>query len=149
VALREMTVSKLTPEELAARLTGREYTEEITEAEAKEAAAAGLVVIFGASDDLVEIRGLFTDEEGAYGGGTVLLDRHGVIPGSRNDRWPDEKMEQYFARKRAAVQVEALWCAEPGYSWTFKTDRPHATFEVVEDGEPYCRGIVLALPEAP
>jgi len=39
--------------------------------------------------------------------------------------------------------VDALWAKEDGYSWTYRTDIPHATFEIVEDGEPYCRGIVI------
>ncbi len=45
-----------TKEQLASRLTGREYGDEITEEEEAEAKASGLFVIFGASDDLCEIR---------------------------------------------------------------------------------------------
>ena len=42
----------MTKEELAATLNGREYNHEITKEEEAEARENGLVVIFGASDDL-------------------------------------------------------------------------------------------------
>jgi hypothetical protein len=53
---------------LAALLTGREYRQEITRAEEADAKAAGLVVAFGASDDLLEFRGAIDDEVGCYDG---------------------------------------------------------------------------------
>lgn len=45
--------------------------------------------------------------------------------------------------------IEAVWCPdEPDCSWAYKTDIPHVTFDVVEDGELYCRGIVFRLADA-
>ena len=32
-------------------------------------------------------------------------------------------------------------------AWTYMTDIPHATFDVMDDGELYCRGIVFALAD--
>lgn len=105
----------------------------------------GLVVVFGASDDLVEFRGDINDELDAYNGTTVKLDGLGLLP-RRESIEDDVELEKYFIRKRGNLKtIEALWCAEDGYSWTFKTDIPHATFEVMEDGEHYCRGIVFDL----
>ena len=54
-----------------------------------------------------------------------------------------------YAEREAAkgLAVKALWSPGDGYSWKFKTDIPHETFEVVDDGEPYCRGIVFALAD--
>ena len=46
----------MTKEELAAMLNGREYGKEITKAEEEKAKANGLVVIYGYSDDNVELR---------------------------------------------------------------------------------------------
>ena len=43
--------------EFANRLNGREYGQELTPAEAQRAKEAGIVVVFGASDDLMEFRG--------------------------------------------------------------------------------------------
>jgi hypothetical protein len=143
----------VTKEELAAKLTGREYTQEITEAEGVEAKKSGLIVIFGGSDDLVELRGAIYDEVDAYDGGTVLIAPNGTLLPGEIDR-DDETVlrahnvfETVQARRDLALKIEALWCKEPGYSWTYKTAAPHATFEVMEDGEHYCRGVVIDLKE--
>ncbi len=52
--------------QLAAQLNGREYGSEITKEEEAAAKKAGLVVVYGASDDLVELRGAIEEEVGAY-----------------------------------------------------------------------------------
>lgn len=139
----------LTKETLAALLNGREYMEEITREEEKTAESAGLIVIFGASDDLMEFRGVFSDE--AYPGRRerpVIFDRDGLLPRWEEVKDDEEDAERYFRRKRGMkASVQALWCPEgsDGPSWAYKTDIPHATFEIVEDGEVYCRGIVIDL----
>lgn len=132
-------------ESLAALLNGREYLSEISKSEEAQAKAAGLLVIFGASDDLMEFRGAFTDEVGAWDGATALVHAAGVMPSweSFDDKSDEAMARSYFALKQFAKTVDALWCAEDGYSWTFKTDVPHSTFEIVEDGDRYCRGIVI------
>ena len=54
----------------------------------------------------------------------------------------------YFAKiAKAAASIEAIWCAKGEPSWTYKTNIPHSTFLILEDGEPSCRGIVFALAE--
>lgn len=133
--------------ELAAKLSGREYNCEITDAEAKQAKDAGLVVVFGASDDLIEFRGAIRDEGDCYNGGTGLIDTKGVLPSWDEASESEEAAQEYFERKAKARTITALWAKEPGYYWTYKTDIPHETFEIVEDGEPYCRGIVFALAD--
>ena len=57
----------------------------------------------------------------------------------------DEAIAEFVRRKKTARKIKALWASEGDYSWTYRTDIPHATFEIVEDGAPYCRGIVFAL----
>lgn len=131
--------------ELAAKLNGREYNCEITDAEAKQAKDAGLVVVFGASDDLIEFRGAIRDEGDAQG--DVLIDTKGVLPSWDSASENEKSAQEYFERKAKARTIEALWAKEPGYTWTYETDFPHETFEIVEDGEPYCRGIVFALAD--
>lgn len=133
--------------ELAAKLTGCEYRKEITKELAAEAKSNGLVVVFGASDDLMEFRGAIYDEHGCYDGGIAKVDSKGLLP-ERENIDDDADLKDYFKRIDGAVDIEALWCAEPDYSWTFKTTIPHQTFEITEDGEPYCRGIVFALSDA-
>ena len=136
--------------ELAALLAGREYTREISREEEAQAKAAGLVVAFGASDDLLELRGAVHDEAGAWGGCRVRVDRAGLVPDFENvDRDDEGELRRYFKREGGGIEIEAIWEGEPGYSWIIKTGIPHETFEIVEDGEPYCRGIVFALADLP
>ena len=127
--------------ELAAKLNGREYRREITDEEARQAKEAGLVVVFGASDDLIEFRGAIRDEGGAPG--DVLIDTKGVLPSWDSASESEESAQEYFERKAKSRTVEARFAEESNYTWIYKTDIPHETFEIVEDGEPYCRGIVF------
>ena len=133
----------MTKEELAARLTGRSINREVTWADQAQARRDGLVIVFGASDDLMEFEGAYNDEIGVYEGGDIRLDQSGVLDRSRCE--DDEEIADHVLRMKTAKTIKALWCAEPGYSWTYETDIPHATFEIVEGGEPYCRGIVFEL----
>lgn len=140
----------MTPSELAAILNGREYRIEISDREEVLAEAAGLVVVFGASDDLMEFRGAISDELGAYEGTTARVSPTGLIPPWESvDKEDEDAAEAYFKAKLGGYrEIEAEWDPGDGYSWTFKTDIPHSTFEIVEDGAPYCRGIVFKLSDA-
>lgn len=139
---------KITKEEMAIILNGREYRNEITDAEVKQAKDSGLVVVFGASDDLIEVCGAIAEEEGCSDGGTFLIGQRGFLRD-----WDDfledgpskEDVAKYLEQEKTAKTIKAIWCGEPGYSWTYKTEIPHATFEIVEDAEKYCRGIVFDL----
>ena len=133
--------------ELAAKLNGREYLKEITADEATQAKIAGLVVVHGGSDDQIYFAGAICDEGYCYDGRKILFDAKGVLPSWDSASESEESAQEYFERKAKARTIEALWDNEPGYSWTYKTDIPHETFEIVEDGEPYCRGIVFNVGE--
>ena len=133
----------MTKEEMAARLNGRAYTKEITKEEEQLATEAGLFVIFGASDDLMEVRGVMNDEFSCRRGGKWLIDKHGILP-SWDDVQDDEiKAEQRFLRKQGAYTLKALW-DNGEYSWTYETVLPHAVFGIMDEGEKYCRGIVIS-----
>ncbi|WP_122867923.1 hypothetical protein [Pseudomonas viridiflava] len=138
----------MTKEQLAAQLDGIQYPAHraITTDQIAAAKAAGLVIVYGESDDLMEFDGASRDEIGCYEGGIALVDLQGVLP-DRDSLEDDDEIVEYAARKKSAMTIEALWCKETGYSWTYKTDIPHATFEVMEDGEHYCRGIVFSLTD--
>ncbi|MGK5031496.1 KTSC domain-containing protein [Janthinobacterium sp. MDT1-19] len=140
-SLAEAPPVKLSKELLAGLLTGREYGKEMLKEEEMQAKAAGLIVIFGASDDLMEFRGFVDDERGAPT--IALIDAKGLLPFREDIEHDDEALKDYFARAPQVRAVDALWAKEDGYSWTYRTDVSHATFEIVEDGEPYCRGIVI------
>lgn len=138
----------MTKEELAAQLDGIQYPAHraITKEHLAAAKEAGLVIVYGASDDLMEFDGASREEIGCYNGGSALVDLQGALP-DRDCLEDDDEIAGYVLRKRQARTIEALWCKEPGYSWTYKTDIPHATFEVMEDGDNYCRGIVFSLAD--
>jgi hypothetical protein len=134
----------MTKEELAARLNGREYGGEMTEDEERMAKAAGLVVLFGASDDLAEFRGAINDEAGCYDGGQIMLSGGKISEEPDCDcRWAKAAWEE---AQKYAQRIKAVWCGEGDYSWTYKTEIPHATFDVLEGDEKFCRGIVFELP---
>lgn len=143
----------MTKEELAAKLNGRQYTREITSTEEVLARESGLLVVFGASDDLVELRGAIEEELGAYNGTTVLLGRNGklVIPVDREDEEALDKyglVEEAREREKNAHSIRVLFgnkTDDP--TWTIETELPHATFLVMEDDEVFCRGIVIDMKD--
>ena len=134
----------MTAKELAEMLDRREVGEEIEWGEEQDIKDAGLVVVYGYSDDNVEFCGAINDEVGAYNGTTVCLTPDGVLqePDCGQDDCP------YFAREREkAKTIKAVWHDEGGPCWTFETDIPHETFTVMEDGEPFCVGIVFSMTD--
>lgn len=111
---------------LAKRITGRQYGSELEKDAEEWAKKNGLVVVFGASDDLIEFRGAIDDEKDCFGGGEILVDDNHTI--------------------------KVIWCEkdEEGYirySWRYETDVPHRTFEIFDEGEPYCLGIIFAMED--
>lgn len=132
----------MTRDEAAAALNENEYGSEGSPALWAQMKAAGLVAVYGASDDLMEFRGAMDDEVGAYDGTTALVTPEGLFEPCGDD------CKYSVAAQKSAVEIDALWCAESGLSWSYETDIPHSTFEIMEDGAVYCRGIVFALADA-
>ena len=134
---------KLTKETLAKQLNGRQIGAEISSEESKAAAEAGLVVVYGASDDLVEFAGAIDDERG--GPGDLLLTKQGLLE-EHEDDYCECKFCGYKDAKKQAHTIEAFWCKDKTYSWTYRANTiPHASFDILEGTEKYCRGIVFAL----
>ena len=145
--------------ELAKKLHGREIDEEINSEEEAQAKKDGLIVIFGASDDLIEFRGAIHDEIGVCERGSMHLHSKGLM-----DNPVNIECERCRARaiqvQNKCVQVDYRW-DEGGYSWLIHAEYnlqrglpkvEYGTFDIMEDGEPYCRGIVIsihALPSVP
>lgn len=137
----------MTKESLAEQLNGREYRDEITKDEEVQAKDAGLLVVFGYSDDNTEFRGAVNDELGAYEGGEYLLHHGGVLPKDEDHRC-DCNYCGYEAKAERCLTLSAVW-QSGGYAWIYKTKVPHATFDIMEDGEKYCRGIVIDMKDLP
>lgn len=130
----------MTPKELADILNGREYRNEITKEEQIAAKENWLVVVFGYSDDNAEFRWSIYDELGSYNGGVFLLDSEWLLEVC------DEDCIHYQRAVEKAKKITANWDSE-WYSWTYSTDIEHETFEILEDGEKFCRGIVFSMKD--
>lgn len=134
----------MTAKELAAMLNGREYGGEIYPDEEQGAKAAGLVVVYGYSDDNVEFCGTIRDEVGAYEGTTIYVNKDGVLY-EPSCNCADIACPYLKTAGEKAKTIKAVWHDEEGPSWTFETDIPHETFTIMEDGEPFCVGIVFSM----
>lgn len=104
--------------EFAEMLNNGQYGSEISPILEHKAKELGFVVVFGYSDDNAEFRGAIEDEVGCYDGGRVYED---------GDKY-----------------IDAVWCGDSEFDWSYKTNIPHATFDIYDAfGEKYCRGIVF------
>jgi hypothetical protein len=128
----------MTKEELAAKLDGNQYGSETRGSEVA-ARLSGLVIVFGYSDDLMEFRGAIFDERGA---GEVYVTPSGLF----DDGGCDCDCKYLKAARAEAVPIRGVW-GKGGYSWQYETSIPHATFEIFDGGEKYCRGIVFSLAD--
>lgn len=132
----------ITIKEFAQELSGKEYDCcMFMKKELQIAKDNGWVIVTGASDDLMEFEGAMDDEGGCFNGGKVFFSKDAV--------WNGDKDKSGFQNC-----IEAIWCGrqilnESGnvIPWTYKTDIPHETFWVYEDGETYCRGLVFSVTD--
>ena len=128
--------------EWAALLEGREYRQEISKEERALAKENNIVIVFGASDDLMEFMGAIDDELGCYNGGDTYINRYGII----ENKCPDDDCPYFYREQREGIKIKAIW-SHDGYSWVYETKIPHETFNIMEDGNTYCRGIVFSLDQ--
>ena len=129
----------MTKEELAAKLDGCEYGEEMTDALVKLARESRLVVVYGASDDLTEFNGAIRDE--AYLGESF------VTAGGSEPRLMDQhdcncEFCGFKDKTRGAIRINSDF-TKKGFS--VRCSIPAATFSVMEDGERYGDGLVFAV----
>ena len=127
---------------VANMIDGNEYTNELEGISISAVKNMGIVILFGGSDDLAEFHGAMDDEVGCCNGGTILLTNKGLL----ENRCDDEDCPYHEEEKKTGIPIEAIWNSE-GYSWTYKTDIPHKTFDIMEDDDKYCRGIVFYLKD--
>lgn len=125
--------------EYAKMLNCREYDyPQFTKDEIRIAKENGFVIVYGASDDLMEFEGVIRDEAGCFDGGFVWFNENGVTEG---------ELGQETDRC-----IEGVWCdierkdnKGNTITWTYKTDIPHETFMIYEGGNPYCEAIVFSI----
>ena len=121
--------------EVAELLDGREYRQEVDKELRSKLREDRILVIYGASDDIMCLDGFIHDE--AYD--TIYLKDMDVLRNvCEEDRCP-----YYAQRVASAWTVTPVWHDTGNPCWTYETALPHTTFEIMEDGEVYCRGIVI------
>lgn len=103
----------------------------------QQAKSNSLVIVYGGSDDLMEMSGALSEE--GYAPGYFFLDKKGLLDINASARI------EYAPQVQHKV-IKALWCSSE-YSWTYETEIPHATFDIMEGNEKYCRGIVFSLDD--
>lgn len=129
---------KITASDLAQRLTGNEYGLEVSEAEARVAKENGLVIVYGYSDDNMEFEGAIHDEVGCYNGGKAFVSKSGEV-------YADDGCVPEEAKQNV---IEAIWCdLNTVAAWVYCTDIPHETFNIYEDGELFCIGLVFSMED--
>ena len=134
----------MTKEEMAEKLNGIEYPGREIHSRIVGAKDAGLVAVYGQSDDLLEFNGAIYEELSAWNGTTVKLDKGGlVVERCQDEDCPYDKEKA----EKAPHWVKAEWCPPSGkgvgYSFFITASVPFATFDIVEGEEKYCRGIVF------
>lgn len=135
----------MTKEELAARLNGRQMGEEITNAEEALANTSGLVVLFGYSDDNAEFRGAIHGEEDCYNSNVtnLLVGKTGILDAGHEAECGCKYCGFDVLKKQAKV-IKATFGKD---GWSYETAIPHATFDVLEGGDTFCRGIVFSVED--
>lgn len=136
----------ITKEELAQKLNGRQYRNEITKDEEKEAKESGLVVVFGQSDDLIELRGTIYDELDMYEGGDILFDKNGLL----ENKCDDEDCPYFLEKIENAKKITALWSDEIwDAAWSFESldIKDMAKFNIYEGDKLYCEGVIFNIKE--
>lgn len=109
--------------ETSVMLDGKEYYDEFNHAvECVENYARdnGVVIAYGVSDDLLELRGAYEEEYGLLGGVVVPLN---------------------------SKKIKAEWCPKSkGCSWLISVDAEEfEEFTVMEEGDVFCYGVVFYL----
>jgi len=121
----------MTKEELAQRLNGREYRNEVTPLDIKQAKDSGLVIVYGASDDLMEFEGAISEEFGTE----AYFDKEGNLIESC-----DDECIHYRNARKMANKIDATY---NNGVWNYTTNIPHAKFQVFEEKKLCCNGIVF------
>ena len=133
----------MTKEELAALLDGCDYSdfEAKLKKTQKESEESGLVIVYGSSDDLMELRGALDNEYGCYDGGTFYITRAVVA-----ERMDDicGRCDLYKNSLKQAHKLIAKWC-DGEWCWSYEIDVPYSTFCIYEGDDNYCEGIVFEL----
>ena len=91
----------------------------------------GIVVIYGASDDLIEMDGYLRDEISHWDSNAWKRTFHLTV---------DKKLS--WSSKNSVGKFTVNWC-NGDFTWEFSTDIPHETFSIFDEDRKFCKGIVF------
>lgn len=132
----------MTRDEAAAALDGDEYGSEGSPELFAQMKEAGLICLFGYSDDVIEIRGAEHDEIGA--GTTLYFTSEGLL----TNRCEEDDCPYFEQESRRAAKVEVKDGGDECGMFDYVTAIPHSRFKIMEEDELYSVGIVFALADA-
>jgi hypothetical protein len=139
----------MTVKKWAEKISGFEYPADELDNLNKEMAADGIIIAFGVSDDLLEFRGVIYAEVGAWEGTEALISSRGKGTAFVFDEEENGDSAEFNRKEIAAMQkIKAIWSPTDDdgkvfASWLIETEIPHETFDIMEDGELFCRGVVF------
>jgi hypothetical protein len=148
-------------EKLFELLSNREYRDETTSEIEKFAKDNNFVIMFGASDDLLEFRGAYFEEFGASNKTKFYFNKNMSIFYNKNkidiakllnenrNIFNGLHIENNFEYELELLnKIEVFWCKnEDNYAWSYKTNFPSISFDILEDGEIYSQGIIFSLDD--
>jgi hypothetical protein len=142
----------MTVQEWAKKLNGIEYPANELDTFNRELEADGIIAAYGASDDLLEFRGVIDDEIGAWEGTVVKIAQRDKGQYIIFDEEENRDSAEFNKKEIAAMKkVRAIWCPKDGddiyASWEIDINVPYKNFDIMEDGELYCRGILFEAKE--
>ncbi len=142
-----------TKEELAKLLNNRPGTFGLTKEERNQCIKNGLVVVSGASDDLMEFDGAINEEYGAYGNGqSILFTKLGKEYNSEHDEMIETlEKELGISINIPLNSIDNFYFDENNQNkylqWSYKTKIPHSKFKYFEDSEYYSIGIIFSISD--
>ena len=133
-------------ERWAKLLHGFEYPAREIQEFQQEIAKDGVIAIYGLSDDLLEFVGVINDERGAWKGffGRLTKDLTVIseIEYLNSKLWNAENLPFIRAIWNPKDLQDNIYS-----SWKIETDLPHKEFQILEDGELFCIGIVIDIED--
>jgi len=120
-------------------LNGRKTGKEISMLETIELSKLGLVIAFGYGDESITFRGAINDKVGCYEGGKIFINDKKVF------KECESKCEHEVLAKYKIINV--LWWELESVSWTFETDIPHESFNILDDDKVFCKGILFNIKD--
>jgi hypothetical protein len=131
--------------DLVRELDGMEYGTRINKEILDNAKQNGLVIVYGASDDIMVFDGAIYDSVSVFEGGYAYLSESPKINGLLQNKCDNPDCPYYMEKLRNVVYIEAIWNDNGSPCWYYKTKIPHETFNVYENDSLYCQGIVFDL----